>query len=147
MKRIFPYVTAIALIAAVWSTVLAEIRCDINNNGRIGLEEAVYALQVVGGLKPLNYLEGAWVGLADGSGGPSTVTMILNADSTMTVWGNTEFYHQLSGSWSISGSQFLATATDGTLTVTYSGAITDNVISGTWSGSNQTSGTFSTIRY
>jgi hypothetical protein len=88
---------------------------------------------------------GTWVGPMDGSGGPATHTLVLRADGTMRASGSIAFYNPpANGNWGVSGAQFRASGVSGPgLTLTFEATVAGNTMSGTWTGSNGTAGTFS----
>ncbi|MDP2724737.1 MAG: hypothetical protein Q8O44_00505 [Syntrophales bacterium] len=92
-------------------------------------------------------LVGTWTGTLSGSGGTESLTMILNADHTMTAQGSNVFYSQLYGTWALSGSQFTGNASSGNLSINFTNAsVSGNAMSGTWSGNAGTSGSFSVTK-
>jgi len=92
-------------------------------------------------------LAGKWVGTVDGTGGHSTLTTILNADSTMSGEGTTTFYCKITGTWTVAGGRYTATGRtcDGTI-VTSVAPFNKLRLTGTWSGLNGSSGTFTVAK-
>ena len=89
---------------------------------------------------------GPWKGIINGSGGQDTFRMSVSQDGTLTVSGSTAYYTFTIGTWNASGSNFKATVQRDSLVVNINANIFADSISGTWSGNNGTSGTFSVSR-
>lgn len=92
-------------------------------------------------------LAGTWKGTVNGSGGPAALTTILNADSTMSGEGTIAFYCKATGTWTVSGGQYksVGRACGGTI-ITSVAPVAKLQLTGTWTGSNGTSGTFAVIK-
>jgi hypothetical protein len=92
-------------------------------------------------------LIGTWAGTVDGSFGPSTMTMVLNAGGGMSSVGDTGLYRcRLEGVWRVTGADLIATgrevACQGT-EVIFTAPLSAAVLEGRWSASSGTGGTFS----
>lgn len=92
MKRIST-VSLLGILAFVTYTANAEVNCDINSDGSVGLEEAIYALQVLSGevvapisdetLKPQNIANGITIAGVTGTYGPPPPTTVTSANSRL----------------------------------------------------------------
>jgi hypothetical protein len=94
-------------------------------------------------------LVGTWQGPVGGTAGESILTLSLRADSTMSVDSDSPAYKHLDGVWTVSGTQLTATGDNGGgLTVTFLASVSRPLqrLSGTWSASNGTHGTFDTVK-
>jgi hypothetical protein len=101
-------------------------------------------------------LVGTWQGPVGGTWGESTVTLVLNSDSTLTADTDYQgssggvYREHLEGVWTVSGSQFTGTGygDNGGLVVTFLAGLSRPTLrlSGTWSASNGSHGTFDTVK-
>ena len=92
-------------------------------------------------------LAGTWKGSVNGSGGYSALTTVLNADSTMSGEGTIDFYCKATGTWTVSGGKYtsVARACAGII-ITSVAPVTKLNLTGTWTASNGTSGTFTVVK-
>jgi hypothetical protein len=92
-------------------------------------------------------LIGTWVGPVDGTFGPSTMTMVLNASGGMSSEGETGLYRcRLEGVWRMTGTDLIANgrevACQGT-EVTFTAPLSTRVLEGRWLATSRAGGTFS----
>ena len=92
MKNIIRMLTCILIgFATLFSTVANSYAYTVNDDGRIGVEEAIYALRVVAGLKvkPQLSLAGTWEvnSLASGPGVPwwERGTLVIGSDGSFSA--------------------------------------------------------------
>jgi len=93
-------------------------------------------------------LVGTWTGHVNGTLGAGSLTMPLNADSTMSLTSDNEHYCRMDGTWTVAGAVFTASGRDcAGLLITLTGSGTRNVrLTGTWTRSNGMTGSFDVTR-
>jgi hypothetical protein len=89
-------------------------------------------------------LVGKWTGFIDGTVyGYSSITTILNADSTMSGDASNPLYGKVAGTWTVSAGQYISTGRDLTGTVITSTAPFNKLrLVGTWTAASGKTGTF-----
>ena len=93
-------------------------------------------------------LAGTWTGTVDGGSDPnsygfSRMTTVLKADSTMSATGDNPKYCAISGTWSVSGAQYTATARDcDGVVVTFVAQLSPLRLTGTWTATSGRTGNF-----
>ena len=93
-------------------------------------------------------LVGTWTGNVNGTFGAGSLTMPLNADSTMSLASDNADYCAVTGTWTVAAAVFTASGRDcaGNL-ITLTGSGTRNVrLRGTWNASSGASGSFDVTR-
>ena len=92
-------------------------------------------------------MAGTWKGSVDGSFPYSLFTMRLNVDSTMSGEADDPLYCKVTGGWTISDGRFTATsrACD-VFVVTFVAPVDKQRLTGTWSSSRGSSGTFTVAK-
>ena len=94
-------------------------------------------------------LVGTWQGRVDGTFGQTVLTLVLRPDSTLSGDSEAEAYGHIEGVWTVSGTQFTATALEGgSVTVTMLASLSRPTLrlSGTWTANNGSHGTFDTVK-
>ena len=98
-------------------------------------------------------LVGKWEGTGKSSHGAGLFGITLNADSTMSVEStSTEapdvlLFCSIDGTWTVSNGQFTGTGRDCTrIVVRFVAPVTADVLTGEWSASDETAGTFALRR-
>jgi hypothetical protein len=88
-------------------------------------------------------LAGVWRGSVNGTFPYSLFTMRLNPDSTMSGEADDPLYCEVSGRWTVTGSRFRATTLGCDLyTIIFDSPVDRQRLTGTWSSSHGSSGTF-----
>lgn len=94
-------------------------------------------------------LVGTWQGRVGGTFGETILTLVLRPDSTMSGDSEAAAYGHIEGVWTVSGTQFTATALEGgAVTVTMLASLSRPIrrLSGTWTANNGSHGTFDTVK-
>lgn len=124
---------------------------------------ALAALAACGGSEPTRTIDtgpidtstlvGTWVGTLDGgsaanSYGPSAITIVLKADSTLTAKATNPLYCDLIDTrWQVSGTQFSASGRDCTNTfINFAAPVASLRLTGTWTASSGRAGTFTVAK-
>lgn len=105
------------------------------------------ALTGIGTTPDTSTMAGTWRGSVDGSFPYSVFTMRLNADSTMSGEAEDPLYCKVAGRWTVSGGRFTSTgrACD-VIIVTFVAPVDKLLLTGTWSSSGGSSGTFTVAK-
>jgi hypothetical protein len=133
-------IRTLTLIVALFLSVVPLARCGGTSRGATTNPPTAPTPPSLGPIDPA--FVGTWSGTLDGSFGPGTFTMNLNASGGFRNEGSGS-YCAVNGDWGVSAGHFTASGPDCTGTiVTFSAAVSGNTLAGEWTASSGRAGSF-----